>query len=343
MLELAQRYSRQSMERRILLALPHAARSLTVNDEMAKEAGWFDPVIVGSSAFAGTQGDEHRRKKWDLTSVSQRWLRDLLWEYLRDEALQPAGKRPCARTVYLRISGIVLLSHGLRQCRGDRGNNPTLLSLADAKSVKDLWDLWHQEQIPIPRISSVISDKDRPLSARTRQVYMFNIRTVLQHSKSKGRTPSDMDAFILGLPEYAMPAKRPRPRPLTYGDFQLLVRADKIATLEEADADDIGLADIWLTQAFQGGRISETLKLRLGCVGLVGAAQPYIWRDISKVNVVDYGMPCYLPVYERLLRRREKTLAKLRARYADQLASLDTRGRARLETSGIAKCRCSPA
>ena len=50
-LELAQRYSRQSMERRILLALPHAARSLTVNDEMAKEAGWFDPVIVGSSAF----------------------------------------------------------------------------------------------------------------------------------------------------------------------------------------------------------------------------------------------------------------------------------------------------
>ena len=129
------------------------------------------------------------------------------------------------------------MSHGLRQCRGDRGNNPTLLSLADAKSVKDLWDLWHQEQIPIPRISSVISDTDRPLSARTRQVYMFNIRTVLQHSKSKGRTPSDMDAFILGLPEYAMPAKRPRPRPLTYGDFQLLVKADKIATLEEADAD----------------------------------------------------------------------------------------------------------
>jgi hypothetical protein len=76
----------------------------------------------------------------------------------------------------------------------------------------------------------------------------------------------------------------------------LLVSPDNIGLLEAADRDDVGVADIWLTQAFQGGRISETLKLRLGCVGLVGTAQPYLWRDISKVNVVDYGMPCYLPV-----------------------------------------------
>lgn len=83
-----------------------------------------------------------------------------------------------------------------------------------------------------------------------------------------------------------------------------------------------------------GGRISETLKLRLGCVGLVGRAQPYIWRDISKVNVVDWGgMPCYRPVYERLLRRQQLTRAKLRARYSEELAALDGRGRAQLEAS----------
>jgi len=141
-----------------------------------------------------------------------------------------------------------------------------------------------------------------------------------------------MDLFVLTLPQYSRPPKAPRPRPLSYGDFQLLVSPDNIRLLEAADRDDVGVADIWLTQAFQGGRISETLKLRLGCVGLVGTAQPYLWRDISKVNVVDYGMPCYLPVYERLLRRQEKTRAKLRARYAEQLATLDARGRAALET-----------
>ncbi len=113
----------------------------------------------------------------------------------------------------------------------------------------------------------------------------------------------------------------------------MLVSAESIAALEALDSNDVGLADIWLTQAFQGGRISETLKLRLGCVGLVGRAQPYIWRDISKVNVVDYGMPCHLPVYQRLLRRQQLTRAKLRARYAEQLAALDERGRARLEAT----------
>jgi len=63
----------------------------------------------------------------------------------------------------------------------------------------------------------------------------------------------------------------------------------------------------------------------------VGHAQPYIWRDISKVNVVDYGMPCYLPVYDRLLRRQENTRAKLRQRYAEELARLDASAQAALE------------
>ena len=70
----------RSLERRILLALLFAARSLAVTEETAKAAGWFDPIIVGSSPFPGTQGGENRRKPWDLTAVSQRWLRDLLWE-----------------------------------------------------------------------------------------------------------------------------------------------------------------------------------------------------------------------------------------------------------------------
>ena len=116
-----------------------------------------------------------------------------------------------------------------------------------------------------------------------------------------------------------------------------------LRALDAADKDDIGLTDIWLTHAFQGGRISETLKLRLGCVGLIGAAQPYIWRDISKINVIDYGMPCYLPVYERLLRRQSITRAKLRIRYADQLADLDDQDGSGWRPNGTGPCRCFPA
>ena len=118
---------------------------------------------------------------------------------------------------------------------------------------------------------------------------------------------------------------------MSFGDFQQLVDEENLCSLQQVDTEGVGLVDIWLTQAFQGGRISETLKLRLGCIGLVGAAQPYIWREITKANVVDYGMPCHLPVYQRLLQRQSITRAKLRTRYAHELGSLDERGRAQLE------------
>ena len=49
-------------------------------------------------------------------------------------------------------------------------------------------------------------------------------------------------------------------------------------------------------------------------------------------------MPCHLPVYDRLLRRQEKTRAKLRQRYAERARRLDATGQAALEASGIAIC-----
>lgn len=93
-------------ERRIWLDLPIAARSLSVTAHTAKSGGWFDPIIVGASAFAGSEGQENRRKVWSLSAISQPWLRDILWEHLGDEALKPASKRGSAGLVYSRIAGI---------------------------------------------------------------------------------------------------------------------------------------------------------------------------------------------------------------------------------------------
>jgi integrase len=328
--DLAHTNARTPGERRIWIDLPIAARSLSVTADTAKSEGWFDPIIVGGKAFSGSQGQENRRKVWSLNSISQRWLRDILWENLRDETLKPAGKRGAASIVYQRIAGISLLSLILRQTRADHGNDPTMLSTVDARAVKNLWDLWYSEQVPIP---TALDPRAEPttLSERSRQIHMSSIRSVLNaHRKSTACHPG-LAAFILALPEYAGGPKNPRPRPLSYEDFQLLVNEDSLRGLDAVDTEDIGLTDIWLAQAFQGGRVGETLKLRLGCIGLFGAAQPYIWRDISKINVVDYGMPCNLPVYQRLLRRQSVTRSRLRARYAQQLASLDETGRARLE------------
>lgn len=319
-----------SMERRILLDLPVAARSLIVSADVSKEAGWFDPILVGGAPFRGADV-ANRRKPWDLTAVSQRWLRDLLWDYLRDEALKPKGKRPTKGTVNRRVTAIALLSYALQQIRDDYGGDPHTLSGRDAKALKEIWDLWFHEQLPLPSSADRANREPSVLNKLSRHSYMSSIRIILRESREKRRTSASMDLFILSLPDYPRPPRSPRPRPLTYGDFKMLVDPDNIRLLENADRDDVGLADIWLVQAFQGGRISETIQLRLGCVGLVGDAQPYIWRDIKKVNVVDYGMPCYLPVYQRLLERQNTTRVRLRRRYADKLAQLDDRGRMALE------------
>jgi hypothetical protein len=234
-----------------------------------------------------------------LTKVSQRWLRDLLWEHLQHEALKQTGRRTGATTISARIRGITLLSRILYQNRSDHGEEARLLGETDAKAVKDTLDVWYRDQISV----GTCRGRDITLTAASCHRFTSGIRIVLEQSRKRNLIGPELDSFIVGLPEYSDQKSAPRPRPLSYGDFQLLVSDEALRALDAADKDDIGLTDIWLTHAFQGGRISEALKLRLGCVGLIGAAQPYIWRDISKINVVDYGMPCYLPVYERLLRR----------------------------------------
>lgn len=314
--------------RRIWADLPIAARSLTLTKDDAKEAGWFDPVIVGASPFRGSQGGECRRKVWDLSDISQRWLRDLLWDHL--EYLATETKRPATGCVYRRIRDIGLLSKALRQLREDEGNRPELLDASDARAFKELWDLWHREKVPILENNTSSPPTLSALSAFLHKTHPSGMRIVLLFGRDRGlRGPSD--SFVLAFPQYSAPQEPPHPRPISDEDFRLLTLDASLAQLDTSDANNVGLSDIWFTHAYQGGRIGETLDLRLGCIAMIGDAQPYLWRDISKINVIDYGMPCHFPVYQRLLQRQETTRAKLRARYADDLARLDKRQRAALE------------
>ena len=311
-----------AMRRRILLDLPRAGRSLIVNAELAKQQGWFDPALVGGSRFPGTQSENGRQKAWDLRTIKQRWLRDLFWEHLQDECLNPEVNIAGAGTIYTRRTGLALLSAILDQNREDHGMRPHLLGRDDAAAVKRTWDLWFSEQIQLPDVIRKRANRSGTLTESTRHRYMSGIKFILKDARDRGRTPLGMDAFILTIPEYPRRRKTPLPRPLSYEDFWLMVSTQALAALDAMDRWECGLSDIWITQAFQGGRISETLNLKLGCTGLIGAAQPYIWRDITKIGKVDYGIACHLPVYERLQIRREKMLQRLRRRYADDLAGL---------------------
>ncbi|MCH9728274.1 MAG: site-specific integrase [Actinomycetia bacterium] len=327
----ANEFTSGSMRRRVLRDLPLAGRSLILNAELAKQQGWFDPLLVDGSQFPGTQSESRRQKPWDLRTIKQRWLRDLLWEHLQDECLKPEGHIPGARTIAKRRGGLALLSAILDQNREDHGMRPHLLSREDAAAVKRTWDLWFSEQIQLPDVINKLANRSGTLTKSTRHGYMSSIKLVLKDARDRHRTPRGMDAFVLAIPEYPGAKKTPLPRPLSYEDFWLMVSTEALAALDAMDRRESGYSDIWITQAFQGGRISETLNLKLGCTGLIGAAQPYIWRDITKVGVTDYGIACHLPVYERLQIRREKSLQRLRRRYADDLAGLTDKELARVE------------
>lgn len=316
--------------RRILNDLPVAARSLTVTKQDAKEAGWFDPVLVGSKMFKTSQ-TEVRSKPYDLNEITQPWLRDLLWDHLEYLALQPQGKRPSEAWVSGRILGIRLLSRAFRQLLPDEGNDPRTIDGWDATAFKELWDLWCREQIPLIERRSLKTIA--PITDLGRYTHTNAMRIVLTWGRKQNILGSWIDAFLLSFPTYDSGRRRGSalPRPILESEFRQLLSAESLQIFDQADTAGLGFTDIWTTHALQGGRITETLRLRLGCVGLIGDSQPYLWRDISKIGVVDYGMPCYQPIYERLRRRQELTRSKLRDRYASDLAELSPAERQKVE------------
>jgi integrase len=317
--------------KRIWVNLPIAARSLAITKQDAKDAGWFDPVIVGGAPFSSTMGGENRRKVWDLTVVSQRWLRDLLWDHIEYLALETIGNRPSDGTVSQRILSARLLSKALRQLREDQGADPELLSSSDARAFKELWDLWHREKVLVVEKGNTTPPTLSPLTGVLRSALTNGMRHVLEFGRQRSILGPAFDSFLVSFPHYPRPKSNPNPRPMSDDEFQLLVSEESLELLDAADTNNIGMTDIWLTHAYHGGRISETLQLSLGCIGMIGDTQPYLWRDITKVNVIDYGMPCHFPVYQRLLQRQEITRAKLRERYAKDLANLNKRQRAAME------------
>ncbi|MDT2007921.1 phage integrase family protein [Rhodococcus opacus] len=324
--------AKRGMVKRVLTDLPIAARPLLLDAKSAKEAGVFDPVFVGGEPFQSSSV-RHRRYLFDLRNVSQRWLRDVLWDYLSDQALATNGKRATLTTIELRISSVIVLSYMLRQIRQDAGNVAELLTSEDSAALGDLWNIWVSENIHVPCIkppNRPVKD-ERTALVRARFNFTMNARTVLLHALNHNTIARETESFILRFPEYSRPKSSPRPRPLSDEDFMRLVSDESITKLEDLDTNDVGIADIWVTHAFQGGRINETLTLRLGCIGFVGAMQPYLWRDISKAGQPDYGIPCHQPVYQRLLKRQEKTRQLLRQRYAKELSKLGKRQATALE------------
>jgi integrase len=112
--------------------------------------------------------------------------------------------------------------------------------------------------------------------------------------------------FIRAFPAGGKPRHRTRS---PFPDEVARAVADEVnlARLDQSDASDRGLRDIWEIIIVTGRRVSEVLGLKLGCVQRHNGV-PILWHDQTKVGNFDEAIRIPEHTYERIRARQRKTL-----------------------------------
>ncbi|MEU1287107.1 tyrosine-type recombinase/integrase [Kitasatospora sp. NPDC005856] len=258
-----------------------------------REAGFIESAHYGvhfpdcSSHFA-------------LTAVSQRWLRDLLWDFyderLRNDPPRSQGPFKAARR------GFVEFSAYLQAQAPGGGHDPRLLTEADVLGF--VADQRHRAQHGLLPLSREFDLVKRPPSTANPQSISRIInatRQVFRFALDKGIVfEIGLDhRFVLAFPFGGISRGRPR-RPFSDEVAKALADPDNLARLDELDVDDRGLRDIWEALVVTGRRGNEVARLRLDCIARINGL-PLLWHDQTKVGNLDEG----IRIPERLVRRIE--------------------------------------
>ena len=250
----------------------------------------------------------------DLTVIPQRWLRNLLWDYLADLLRSPSCPRTASPISDLR-RGITELGVFLETEAPAGGHDPTILTVEHMQRF--VADQRHRERDGLPSLATKGSDgTSSTVTTFTRGVVFNSVRRIMRDAMDTGR------ADQLGLAREfltAMPAAGGTPvrarRPFPDEVAQALADETNLARLaEEYDPRDQGLLDMWETIVTTGRRTSEVVTLRWDCLGRYGGL-PMFWHDQTKVGNYDAAIRIPEQLYERLTERQAKTLDRYIARH----------------------------
>ena len=274
-----------------------------------KPLGYIDTAYWGFK-FAD------RRSPFDLTAISQRWLRDLAWDYMADILDGPRRPRRQGSFETTRRS-IVCFSAYLAERDPDRGTRPGALSAATARGF--VADFTRRAEHGEPVLGMFNVDGSPSTATPTTYALSMNaLRRVMRWALETGAAeaiglPRD---FIVAVPAGgALSFKNPRP----FSDEVLRALSDpaNIAYLAEMDPNDNGLADIWSIQVRCGRRISEVIQLRLDCVS-EHLGRTWMWVDMTKVDKLDYAIQIPRDVYDLVVDRQAKTAKKFRLKHGEE-------------------------
>ncbi len=254
-----------------------------------------------------------RRSAFDLTAISQRWLRDLTWDFLADQLDSPGHPRTQGPFEQVRRS-IVCFSAYLSDCDPFRGAVASALSAATAKEfAADLRGCVSNAQ----PVRGVFDVKGRPsiATATTYSLSMNALRRVMRWAMDSGAaaTVGLGRQFVVSIP-FGGGASFKNPRPFSDAVLGELSDPANIALFDEMDRHDTGLADIWSIQVRCGRRIGEVVKLRLDCVS-EHLGRTWMWVDMTKVAKLDYATQIPRGVYDLIRVRQAKTIERFRLKH----------------------------
>ena len=291
-----------------------------------REAGFIETDHFGRR-FPNT------RSHYDLTAVSQRWLRDMLWDHLTAQLRSPRCPRSRGPFDNCRRAAIEL-SAFLEADAPEGGHDPALLREEHAQRFAA--DQRQRARHGLPSRGLFRSGgKPSTVTEVTRRLVFNHLHALAYRALESGAAGSIGlgRAFITALPSGGGDVKRSR-SPFSDEAARALADEDNLCRLAEVhDRNDRGLRDVWEAIVCTGRRCSEVLELRLDCIGRYhGLAM--LWHDQTKVGNYDDAVRIPEALYDRLDRRRATTLDRFENRHGRPPAAAERAAMA-LFPSGI--------
>ena len=252
----------------------------------------------------------------DLTAVPQRWLRNLLWDYLADLLRSPSCPRSRGPIDNVR-RGITELGVFLEFDAPDGGHDPTGLTVEHMQRF--VADQRHRERDGLPSLAMTrVDGTPSTVTTVTRGIVFNSVRKVMRDTLDSGRADQlGLDRqFLTAMPAAGgapLRARRPFPDEVAaaLGDETNLTR------LAESDPQDQGLRDMWEIIVTTGRRTNEVIKLRWDCIGRYSGLAMF-WHDQTKVGNYDAAIRIPERLYDLLATRQTKTLERYMARHGRQ-------------------------
>jgi integrase len=292
----------------IAKSMLHHLRLIYFTPEQTRQAGFLETDHFGMRF-------PDRASYLDLTTVSQRWLRDLLWDYLAALLRSPRCPRTATPVDDLRRA-ITELSAFLELEAPSGGHDPALLRVGHAHQFTA--DQRHRDRNGLASLVMKKADGTPSIvTAHTRRLVTNGARKLLRDALDNGAaTQLGLDReFIVAMPNAGYVDGRDTPRrPFPDEVARALADEANLGLLAESDPEDMGMRDVWETIVFTGRRVNEVLRARWDCIGRYGGLAMF-WHDQTKVGNYDAAIRIPERLHQVLAERQRKTVEHFLARH----------------------------